>query len=115
MTEALEDTIAAIATPLGTGGIGIIRVSGPRAEDVARSLFKPQKQLHNFESRRLYHGDIIAPDSGALLDEVLLTLMKKPHSYTGEDTLEIHCHGGYFILQSVFKEVIAAGCRPAAP
>jgi tRNA modification GTPase len=111
----LEDTIAAIATPLGTGGIGIIRVSGPRAEDVARLLFKPQKQLNNFESRRLYHGDIIAPDSGELLDEVLLTLMKNPHSYTGEDTLEIHCHGGYFILQSVFSAVIAAGCRPAAP
>lgn len=111
----MEDTIAAIATPLGTGGIGIIRVSGPQAEAVARSLFKPQKQLNNFESRRLYHGDIIAPDSGALLDEVLLVLMKKPHSYTGEDTLEIHCHGGYFILQSVFSEVIAAGCRPAAP
>jgi tRNA modification GTPase len=78
-------------------------------------LFKPQKQLNNFESRRLYHGDIIAPDSGELLDEVLLTLMKQPHSYTGEDTLEIHCHGGYFILQSVFSAVIAAGCRPAAP
>jgi tRNA modification GTPase len=111
----LEDTIAAIATPLGTGGIGVIRVSGPQAEAVARLLFKPQKQLNNFESRRLYHGDIIAPDSGKLLDEVLLTLMKKPHSYTGEDTLEIHCHGGYFILQSVFSAVIAAGCRPAAP
>jgi tRNA modification GTPase len=112
---ALEDTIAAIATPLGTGGIGIIRISGPRAEAVARLLFKPQKQLSNFESRRLYHGDIIAPDSGELLDEVLLTLMKAPHSYTGEDTLEIHCHGGYFILQSVFSAVISAGCRPAAP
>lgn len=111
----MEDTIAAIATPLGTGGIGIIRVSGPQAEAVARLLFKPQKQSDDFENRRLYHGDIIAPDSGELLDEVLLTLMKKPHSYTGEDTLEIHCHGGYFILQSVFSAVIAAGCRPAAP
>jgi tRNA modification GTPase len=111
----LEDTIAAIATPLGTGGIGVIRVSGPQAEAVARLLFKPQKQLNHFESRRLYHGDIIAPDSGEVLDEVLLTLMKNPHSYTGEDTLEIHCHGGYFILQSVFSAVIAAGCRPAAP
>lgn len=111
----MEDTIAAIATPLGTGGIGIIRVSGPQAEAVAHLLFKPKKQLHDFASRRLYHGDIIAPDSGELLDEVLLTLMKKPHSYTGEDTLEIYCHGGYFILQTVLSAVIAAGCRPAAP
>lgn len=111
----MEDTIAAIATPLGTGGIGVIRVSGPQAEAVARLLFKPQKQLNNFESRRLYHGDIVAPDSSDLLDEVLVALMKTPHSYTGEDTLEIHCHGGYFILQSVFNAVIAAGCRPAAP
>ena len=111
----MTDTIAAIATPLGSGGIGIIRVSGPRAEAVASSLFKPRQHLTNFESRRLYHGDIIAADSGALLDEVLLVLMKRPHSYTGEDTLEIHCHGGYFILQSVFNEVLAAGCRPAEP
>ena len=111
----MADTIAAIATPLGSGGIGIIRVSGPRAEAVARSLFKPRKPLTDFECRRLYHGDIVLPDSGALLDEVLLVLMKTPHSYTGEDSLEIHCHGGSFILQSVFNAVIAAGCRPAEP
>ncbi|MCG6536265.1 MAG: tRNA uridine-5-carboxymethylaminomethyl(34) synthesis GTPase MnmE, partial [Syntrophales bacterium LBB04] len=100
-----EDTIAAIATPPGTGGIGIIRVSGSKAEAGARKLFKLPKPLNKYESHHLYHGDIVAPDSGAILDEVLLTLMKKPSSYTGEDTVEIYCHGGYLILQTVLNEI----------
>jgi tRNA modification GTPase len=110
-----EDTIAAIATPPGTGGIGIIRVSGGKAEAVARKLFRPSKQFDTFLTHHLYHGDIVAPDSGAILDEVLLALMKKPSSYTGEDTLEIYCHGGHLILQAVLNETIKMGCRPALP
>lgn len=109
------DTIAALATPPGTGGIGVIRISGPRAIEIARRLFKPGENFTAFVSHRLYHGDIISPASGAVLDEALITLMKAPRSYTGEDTLEIYCHGGFFILQSVLEEVLAAGCRPAAP
>lgn len=112
----MQDTIAALATPPGTGGLGIIRVSGPRAAEIAHRLFKPaQKNLLSFESHHLYQGDIISLSSGAVLDETLLTLMKTPRSYTGEDTLEIYCHGGFFVLQSILNEVIAAGCRPAAP
>ena len=111
----MEDTIAAIATPLGTGGLGIIRVSGAKAEYVARILFKPSKKITDFKTHHLYHGDIIAPDSGVTLDEVLLSLMKKPSSYTGEDTLEIYCHGGALILQAVLYEIIKTGCRPALP
>jgi len=110
-----EDTIAAIATPPGPGGIGIIRISGSKAEEVARLLFRPAKEPPVFESHRLYHGDIVAPESGAILDEVLLALMKKPASYTGEDTVEIYCHGGYLILQAVFMATLKAGCRPARP
>ena len=111
----VQDTIAALATPPGTGGIGIIRISGPRASEIARRLFKPGKTLTAFVSHRLYHGDIISLASGAVLDEALITLMKAPRSYTGEDTLEIYCHGSFFVLQSVLKEALAAGCRPAAP
>ncbi|MBN1381009.1 MAG: tRNA uridine-5-carboxymethylaminomethyl(34) synthesis GTPase MnmE [Deltaproteobacteria bacterium] len=111
----MDDTIAAISTPLGTGGIGIIRVSGPNAEKIARHLFKPSRSLETFESHHLYHGQIIAPETGSVLDDVLMSIMKKPHSYTGDDTLEINCHGGLLILQHVLNEVVKAGARLAEP
>lgn len=111
----MEDTIAAIATPPGIGGIGIIRVSGPKATDIARLLFKSSKGDDAYRSHHLYHGDIISPETGSVIDEVLIALMMKPHSYTGEDVLEINCHGGYVILQSVLSEVVKAGGRLAEP
>jgi tRNA modification GTPase len=111
----LEDTIAAIATPPGVGGIGIIRVSGPKARDIARLLFKSSKGDDAYKSHHLYHGDIISPETGTVIDEVLIALMMKPHSYTGEDVLEINCHGGYVVLQSVLSEVVKAGARLAEP
>jgi tRNA modification GTPase len=111
----LEDTIAAIATPPGSGGIGIVRVSGAKAVYIARLLFKPSRKSVDFVSHHLYHGDIIAPETGKSIDEVLISLMKKPHSYTGEDTLEIYCHGGSLILNAVLGETINAGCRLALP
>jgi tRNA modification GTPase len=110
-----DDTIAAIATPPGTGGLGVVRISGPKAEDVARIIFKPSRKLDHLEPRHLYHGDIIKSETGTVLDEVLIALMKKPHSYTGEDTLEIYCHGGYLIMQALLDETIKAGCRIARP
>ncbi len=110
-----EDTIAAIATPLGTGGIGIVRISGPNAETIYRTLFRPTACAGPLRNRFLYHGDIVSPATGAVIDEVLLTVMKGPHSYTGEDTVEINCHGGYLVLQAVLNEVIQAGSRPAEP
>jgi len=111
----LEDTIAAIATPPGTGSIGIIRVSGPRSRDIASLIFRPSNKTEGFNSHRLYHGDIISPDTGRVIDEVLISFMMKPHSYTGEDILEINCHGSTFILQSVLSLVIKAGARLAEP
>ena len=111
----MEDTIAAIATPPGTGSIGIIRVSGPRSRDIASLIFRPSNRTAGFDSHRLYHGDIISPDTGRVIDEVLISFMMKPHSYTGEDILEINCHGSAFILQSVLSLVIKAGARLAEP
>jgi len=111
----LEDTIAAIATPPGAGGIGIIRVSGPKSKDIARLLFRSPKRDDGFKSHHLYHGDIVSPETGLVIDEVLISLMLKPHSYTAEDVLEINCHGGSVILQSVLSEVIIAGARLAEP
>jgi tRNA modification GTPase len=110
-----EKTIAAIATPEGKGGIGIIRVSGPQAEEICRALFRPKKGNVPLETHRLYHGEIVSPETKTVLDEVLAVLMKAPHSYTGEDTLEIHCHGGPFILKNVLGAVIKTGARPAEP
>ncbi len=111
----LKDTIAAISTSPGVGGIGIIRVSGPKSEEIGRLLFRPRKKVDHFKTHHLYHGDIISSQTGAVLDEVLITIMRKPHSYTGEDTLEINCHGGPVILQTVLREAIEAGARPAEP
>lgn len=107
-----RDTIAAIATPPGIGGVGLIRVSGPTAEGIAQRLFRPLPP-GNFLSHHLYHGKILAPTTGAILDEVLVAFLKGPHSYTGEDTLEISCHGGPLILRTVLEAVFQTGARPA--
>lgn len=109
------DTIAAIATPLGTAGLGIIRVSGPMASEMGQLLFRPHHQNCTWQSHHLYHGDIVADDGATLLDEVLVTLMRKPHSFTGEDVLEISCHGNPLILQTILEQLIILGCRPARP
>ncbi len=111
----LDDTIAAIATPPGVGGIGIIRVSGPLSEAIARLLHRSPKGALPLKSHQLYHGQIISPSTGAILDEALITLMRGPRSYTGEDLLEIQGHGSPLILEAVLTEVIRAGARPASP
>jgi len=108
-----RETIAAIATPPGVGGIGLIRISGPSAEGIARRLFRPARPLAAFISHHLTHGQIVAPETGAVLDDVLVAFMEGPHTYTGEDMLEINCHGGPFILRTVLDEVFHAGARPA--
>jgi tRNA modification GTPase len=111
----IQDTIAAIATPSGVGGIGIVRVSGPKAGEIGRLLFRPAKDPCPFATHHLYHGDLVSPETVSLLDEVLITLMRGPHSFTGEDVLEIHCHGGPVILRTVLEAVLRAGARPADP
>ena len=111
----LDDTIAAIATPPGVGGIGIIRISGPLAETIARLLCCSPKGAIPLKSHQLYHARIISPATGAILDEALITLMRKPRSYTGEDLLEIQGHGNPLILETVLTEVVRAGARLAVP
>lgn len=109
-----NDTIAAIATPSGTGGVGIIRLSGPAAGKIARQIFLPRKTTCSWESHHLYHGDIISAD-GRTLDEVLIALMLGPHSFTGEDILEINCHGSPLIMQAILSQLVQLGCRLARP
>ncbi len=108
-----EDSIAAIATPPGVGGIAVIRISGRLAEPIFHSLFRPGKPLPHPQNHHLYHGEILSSRTGPVLDEVMVCLMRKPHSYTGEDVLEIHCHGGSLVPQKILAAVIKAGARPA--
>jgi tRNA modification GTPase len=110
-----EETIAAISTPFGESGIGIVRMSGSLAEPIARKLFKPKKDQFCFISHQFHYGEIIDRQSGNPVDEVLIVLMKSPRTYTKEDIVEIHCHGGYFILQRVLELVLKEGARMAQP
>lgn len=110
-----EDTIAAIATPLGEGGIGIIRVSGPEALQIAKIIFQAKnKNWTNAGSHRLFYGNIVDRE-GLVVDEVLLSYMKAPHTYTREDVVEINCHGGIVPLRRVLEMVLSCGARLAEP
>jgi tRNA modification GTPase len=110
-----QDTIAAIATPYGQGGIGIVRISGPEALDISKHVFTPRHPRQAFESHRLYLGHFIDPGSGNPLDEVLLSFMRAPNSYTREDVVEINSHSGYFLLLKILEILLGQGARLARP
>ena len=112
----ITDTIAAISSAAGNSGIGIIRVSGDEAIEVVDKIFRPankNKKLANVESHTVHYGHIM--DGDKTLDQVLVIVMKNPHSYTGEDTVEIDCHGGMLILKKVLDLVLKNGARTADP
>ncbi len=111
-----EDTIAAVATPVGEGGIAIVRVSGPKAERIGQDIFQRGASGNGrLQSHKLHHGTICDPKNGKVLDDVLTTLMRRPHSYTGEDVLEVHCHGGSFVARQILETVLNCGARHADP
>lgn len=115
-TNIRTDTIAAISTPLGEAGIGIVRLSGPDAEAIARKIFRPYRLPGDlWRSHHLLLGRIIDPVQGEIVDEVLLSLMRAPHSYTREDVIEINCHSGYAVLSRILHLVLEHGARLAAP
>lgn len=109
-----EDTISQIATPHGAGGIGIIRVSGGDALGIARRVFRPAAggTLGDIVPYTARYGHIVAAD-GTVIDECILLYMRAPHSYTGEDTAELQCHGGAVVLREVLLRTWEAGARPA--
>ena len=112
----ITDTIAAISSAAGNSGIGIIRVSGDEAIEVVDKIFRPankNKKLANVESHTVHYGHIM--DGDKTLDQVLVIVMKNPHSYTGEDTVESDCHGGMLILKKVLDLVLKNGARTAEP
>ena len=112
-TPDLSSTIVALATPPGVGAIGVIRLSGSHAIIIADTIFKG-KRLENQPSHTVHFGKIETPD-GRVLDEVLITIFKAPHSYTGEDTAEISCHGSPYILQEIIQLCLQKGARLAEP
>ena len=109
----LASTIIALATPPGVAAIGVIRLSGPRAIIITDKIFKG-KRLENQPSHTAHFGKIVTPDE-RILDEVLVTIFKGPHSYTGEDSTEISCHGSPYILQEIIQLCLEKGARMADP
>ncbi len=111
------DTIAAIATGMSSGGIGIVRISGDQAFDVIDRIFRDKderpKRLSQAPARRAYYGYIF--DGDEKVDEVLVLTMRGPHSYTAEDTVEISCHGGILVVKKILETVIRYGARTAEP
>ncbi|MDD4648911.1 MAG: tRNA uridine-5-carboxymethylaminomethyl(34) synthesis GTPase MnmE [Desulfoplanes sp.] len=109
----MSTTIVAIATPLGVGGVGIIRISGPKSRVLGLQLFQSTRPaFKDFTPYTLHHGYVLDKD-GTAMDEVLVSCMPGPHSYTGEDVVEINCHGGPLILQAVLERIIDMGAEPA--
>ncbi|MDR3295874.1 MAG: tRNA uridine-5-carboxymethylaminomethyl(34) synthesis GTPase MnmE [Clostridiales Family XIII bacterium] len=127
----MPDTIAAISTPPGEGGIGIVRMSGPAAAAVLARIFRPGAYTARhggdgagtagetaqpcFADRHMRYGHVADPESGALVDETLAVFMKAPRTYTGEDVAEIHCHGGIVPLRNTLLLMLREGARPAEP
>ena len=111
----MKTTIAAIATPLGSGGVGIIRLSGPKSRAFGLLVFRSTRPaFRDFNPYTLHHGHVVDRD-GTRLDEVLVSYMPGPHSYTGEDVVEINCHGGPVILQTVLESLLDLGADLAGP
>ena len=110
----LDDTIVAIATPPGRGGIGVVRLSGPEARNIARPMLR-LAHGHELAAGQAHFGELIDPASGERIDEVVTTFFAKPHSYTTDDVVEISCHGSPVVLRHVLEMAIAAGARLAEP
>lgn len=114
MANSEQDTIAAISTPVGEGGISIIRVSGDQALDVVSRIFKG-KDLHQVKSHTINYGHIIDPASGETVDEVMVSVMLAPKTYTKEDVVEINCHGGLLATNRALQLTLTNGARLAEP
>src|SRR5579862_2054447 len=108
-----EDTIAAVSTAFGEGAIAVIRISGPEAIAIAGGVFRSRSPIGELPERRQQFGRIV--DGGQVLDEALLSVHRAPASYTGEDLVEIQCHGGILVTRRVLDLLLARGARVAEP
>ena len=110
-----EDTICALATASG-GAIGVIRVSGPQTLTLADKVFRSRsgKTIATSPTHRVLYGEVV-DDEGHIIDDVLASVFRGPHSYTGEDSVEFSCHGSRFVLRRILETLISNGCRQAEP
>lgn len=111
----MEDTIAAISTPPGEGGIGIVRISGKDAKRICLTFFKTGRKNNELEPRRVYYGNVVDPDSADIIDEAVVLYMQGPRSYTTQDVIEINCHGSPIVLKRTLELAISSGARLAEP
>ena len=112
--DKTNHTIAAIATPIGEGGISVIRISGKNSIEIADMRFKGKQPLSNSQSHTAHYGSF-SDKNGDVIDEAVITIFRMPHSYTGEDVVEVNCHGGIFITRKILEIIIASGARLADP
>jgi tRNA modification GTPase len=112
-----DDTITAISTPIGQGGIGIVRISGPQSLMIAQRIFRPKRavKISDLGPRSMTYGHAIDPCDGSVIDEVLVAVMRAPNSYTREDVVEINCHGGMVSVRKILEVMMAQGARLAEP
>ncbi len=110
-----EDTIAAISSPLGSGAISVVRLSGPGAVPIATRLFRGKTDLRAAASHTAHVGFLLEPESNRPVDQVVVVLFRAPNSYTGEDVVEISCHGGRYVTRRVLEAILHAGARLAEP
>jgi len=111
--DNLSDTIAAIATPTGSGGIGVIRISGPKALEILKKIFVPQNPKSKLAPYMLRFGRIISHNDSNELDEVLAVYMPGPKSFTGENMVEVYCHAGHYVLKTILDNILELGAKPA--
>jgi len=113
----LQDTICAVSTPAGDGGIGIVRMSGKDAVALAASVFRPKQRmaLSRAKSHTMHYGHVVDPETGEVVDEVLVNIMRAPSTYTREDVIEVNCHGGSMPLWRTMRLLVAQGARQAEP
>jgi tRNA modification GTPase len=112
--SSLADTIAAVATPAGAGAVAIVRVSGADAIRIGGCVFRGRMPLEEAGGYTVHHGHVVG-EAGNVVDEVLVTVFRNPRSYTGEDMVEVSCHGGMLVTASVLGALVRAGARPAGP
>ena len=110
---SLNDTIVACATAAGYSSIAVLRVSGPQAHEFVNYLFHIKGSESDLLPNRAYFGDLIDPVISEVIDKVLVTFFKAPSSYTGEDSVEISCHGNPVIIEKITSSLVNTGCRPA--
>ncbi|EJL45783.1 tRNA uridine-5-carboxymethylaminomethyl(34) synthesis GTPase MnmE [Brevibacillus agri] len=109
------DTIAAVATPMGEGGIAVIRVSGAEAIDVVDKIYKGKQRLSTVDSHTIHYGHLYDPETGERVEEVLVSVMKAPRTFTREDVVEVNCHGGIVSVEKVLELILDNGARLAEP